>query len=242
MTESVNIRKEIAIGTLRSILNAIPYVGSVLVEFFFETPNRIENQRKERHLLGVIKKLENISEDSIDLDFVKSEDFSDILNIIFKKIILRQASEKAEFFKNLTVASMLKIRSQQSIDWQIRYIEIIAHLNESEMFLLNALNKHPCPSGGSVKGVSTPFGIERKEFELCFDSLISKGLVFDSSLSGMPQHIGSGVGHSPSPRERIDISPLAKATIQFIPEVESIVKKGFEDQWIKKRVNLNKRH
>lgn len=146
--------------------------------------------------------------------------------MIIAKITFKKAAEKAEFFSNLTVATMLKTRSRQSMDWQFRYIEIIADLNESEMRLLSALNNHPSPSGASVTGVSTPFGLNKKEFELCFDSLISKGLVFDASLAGMPHSIGSGVGHPPRPRKRIDISPLAKMTIQFIPEIEGIVKRA----------------
>lgn len=224
MTESIGVLKEIAIGAVKSGLNAISFVGPALVEAFFETPSRIAQKRKEKHFEAVIQKLQTISEDSIDLDFIQSEDFSDLVQHILRKITLKNAAEKAEFFSNLNVACMLKARSKQPFDWQFRYIEIIANLNESEMYLLSALNKHPSPSSASVLGVNTPFGLNKKEFELCFDSLISQGLVFDASLSGMSHTLGSGVGHAPRPREHIDISPLAKMTIQFIPEIEGIVK------------------
>jgi hypothetical protein len=224
MTKSTDIPKEIAIGAVKSVLNAIPYVGPAIVEAFLEIPNRIAQQRKDKHFETVIQKLQTISENSIDLDFLQSEDFSELFQLILRKITFRKAAEKSEFFSNLTVACMLTTRSKQPFNWQIRFIEIIADLNESEMCLLLALNKHLSPSGASVASVSTPFGLDKKEFELCFDSLISKGLVFDASLSGIPQSVGSGVGHMPRPRERIDISPLAKMTIQFIPEIEKIVK------------------
>lgn len=229
MSESTLVLKEIGIGVVKAAINAIPYVGAALTEAIFETPNRIAQQRKENHLNAVIQELQTISGDSIDLDFIQSDDFSDLLQSIFRKITLKNAAEKANFFKNLTVASMLKTRSQQLVDWQFRYIEIIADLNESEMRLLCALNNHRSPSGASVTGVSTPFGLNKREFELCFDSLISKGLVFDASLLGLPNNLGSGVGHTPRPRERIDISPLAKKTIQFISEIEDIVKHAVND-------------
>lgn len=228
MSESSLVLKEIGIGAVKAAMNAIPYVGAALSEAIFEIPNRIAQQRKENHLNAVIQVLQAIGEDSIDLDFIKSEDFSDLLQSILRKITLKNAAEKANFFKNLTVASMLKGRSQQSIDWQFRYIEIIADLNESEMRLLCALNNHKSPSGASVSGVSTPFGLDKREFELCFDSLISKGLVFDASLLGLPNNLGSGVGHTPRPRERIDISPLAKKTIQFIKEIEDVMKNAVD--------------
>lgn len=228
MSESALVLKEIGIGAVKAAMNAIPYVGAALSEAIFEIPNRIAQHRKENHLNAVIQELQAISENSIDLDFIKSEDFSDLLQSILRKITLKNAAEKANFFKNLTVASMLKVRSQQPVDWQFRYIEIIADLNESEMRLLCALNNHRSPSGASVNGVSTPFGLDKREFELCFDSLISKGLVFDASLLGLPNNLGSGVGHNPQPRERIDISPLAKRTIQFISEIEAIVKNAVD--------------
>lgn len=226
MTDSINTTKEICIGAIKGALGAVPYIGSVLNEAFFETPNRIAQKRKEKHIESVIKKLQAINEDVIDINFIKSEDFSDLLQIILKNITLKNAAEKADFFSNLTVSSMLSSRSKQALEWQIRYIEIIAELNESEMHLLSALHNHRNPSGASIVGVSKPFGMEKQTFNLCFDSLISKGLVFDASLSGMPKQLGTGIGNVPSPRERIDISPLAKATIQFIPEVESIIKKA----------------
>lgn len=218
------VATEIAIGIIKSGLNAIPFAGSLLVEAFFETPNRISQKRKEEHLEAVIQKLQPIDENVIDINFLQSENFSDLLQAILQKITLKQATEKAEFFSNLTVSSILKTRSKRPLDWQIRFIEIIASLNENELQLLFDLSKHPHPSQASVRAVSTPFGLEKNIFELCFDSLISKGLVLDASLSDIPQNISRGVGHLPRPRERIDISPLAKAAIQFIPEIEAIVK------------------
>ena len=64
------------------------------------------------------------------------------------------------------------------------------------------------------------------EFQLCFDSLISKGLVYDASLNGLPK---LGVGYNPSPREYIDLSPLGRRIIKFVGEIEELYKSASEE-------------
>jgi len=86
MSETIGIIKEIAIGAAKVGVNAIPYVGPALAEAIFETPSRLAQQRKEKHFEAVIQKLQSVSENSIDLDFIQSEDFCDLLQIILEKI------------------------------------------------------------------------------------------------------------------------------------------------------------
>lgn len=214
-------------GSTLAINMLLPIIGPIINEVA-DFPSRLSRKRKDRYLEAVIKQLEKTNEKLIDKDFIHSDDFIDIIQTIVHKITLRQAAQKAEFFATLSVANMLQVRPHCSLDWQCRFIEIIANLNESEMRLLKALNEHRSPGDASVSGVSTPFGLEKAEFELCFDSLLSQGLVFDASLSGMPAPTHMGIGRTPQPRERINISPLAKKAISFIPEVEKIMKNAMQ--------------
>lgn len=215
------IKKEIATGFVKTLLNGIPYIGPALNEAIFEIPSRIAQQRKEEYIDNFIKKFEKIPENMIDLDYIKSEDFSDLIQHLLNKATLRKAKEQADFFAKLGVANTLKDRPGINVDWQMRFIEILANLNASEIFLLTALYNHRNPSGGSVKSVATPFGLEKTEFQLCFDSLISKSLVYDASLNSLPK---LGVGSNPQPRERIDLSPLGRRIIKFVDEIQYLYK------------------
>lgn len=230
MNKFIDIASEVIESSGKIALNLLMPVAGPIINEAFDIPSRLSQKRKQKHLELSVKKLEKINENLVDHDFIQSEDFIDLIQAILDKISLKQAAEKADFFANLSVANMLKARPQQSVDWQFRFIQIIADLNESEMNLLKALNEHRAPGEASLSGISTPFGLERTEFDLCFDSLISKGLVFDASLKGMPSTTNLGVGRMPRPRERIDISPLAKKTIRFIPEVEMIVKNAMQNE------------
>ena len=214
-------------GSRLAINMLLPIIGPIINEIS-DLPSRLSKKRKDRYFEAVITQLERINENLIDKDFINSDDFVDIIQAIVNQITLRQAAQKAEFFATLSVANMLQTRPHCALDWQCRFIEIIAKLNESEMYLLTALNAHRAPGEASLSGVSTPFGLERTEFELCFDSLISQGLVYDASLLGMPNATHMGIGGTPRPRERINISPLAKKAISFIPEVEQIVKNAMK--------------
>ncbi|HSX38115.1 MAG TPA: hypothetical protein VLE95_04710 [Chlamydiales bacterium] len=218
--------KEAAIGVAKVALGLVPGVGPLLVEAFFETPSRLVQNRRDEYIDAVLKNLAQVQESLIDIDYLKSEDFSDLLQHIARKVMIRKAKERADFFARLSAANALTTRPTASVGWQFQFVEILADLNDSEMYLLLALDKHPSPSGASLSGISPPFGFDNKaEFQLCFDSLLSKGLVYDASLSGLPK---LGVGHNPTPRERIDISPLGKKIIQFTKEVDTIMERALK--------------
>lgn len=157
----------------------------------FDNHSHLSQKRKEKYLELVIKKLENVEEDLIDKEFIQTEDFIDLIQTIMSKISIRQTAEKTEFFANLSIASLLKTRTQEPIDWQIRFIDIIADLNEEEMSYLRALCDHKVIS----------------QSDLCFSSLISKGLVVDMAEQTSAL-----------------MTPLAKKTMDFIIEVQKILK------------------
>ncbi len=57
------------------------------------------------------------------------------------------------------------------------------------------------------------FGVDRERFKICFETLISKGLVFDDSFGRM----------STRPRTFILPTPLAEGLMEFVQGVETRV-------------------
>lgn len=219
--------KEATIGAAKAALcSLIPGIGPFVVEAFIETPGRLAQKRRDEHIDAVLKNLAHVQESLIDIDYLKSEDFADLSQHIARKVMMRKVKERTAFFARLSAANALKTRPTASVDWQFQFVEILADLNDSEMYLLLALDTHPSPAGASLSGISTPHGLDKVEFQLCFDSLLSKGLVYDASLSGLPK---LGVGHNPTPRERINISPLGKKIIQFTKEVDIIMERALKN-------------
>lgn len=117
-----------------------------------------------------------------------------------------------------------------------RYLEVV--IKQLEKTNENLMDKNFIHSDDFIDIIETQ-ATQKAEFELCFDSLLFQGLVFDASLSGMPGPTQMGIVRTPQPRELINISPLAKRAISFIPKVEQILKNAMKKQ-TKNRKNFRK--
>jgi hypothetical protein len=175
-------------------------------------PERVETSRAIEHIKLTLEKLARVQEQYIDYDYLKTDEFANIFLHIKRKVIWVRAKENAQRCAEIAVVNCLVTRPSES--WQHRLIEILADLHESEMKLLRNLETYY--SAGSVVNVTTPYGLEKWEFQLCFDSLVSHGLVYDASFATVGRTLTS---ENVAPRSKIEISPLGRRLMRFIDDM-----------------------
>ena len=130
MTQKVD-GKEIGISLLKSVFSNIPYAGQILSEVFFEYRGR----RKQNRLNKFTELLSEYfsSNAEINLENLKSEDFSDLLEAVLKRVVDTKSEEKLRRFKDILINSI-----SQNIDYDNseRYLDLVKNLSEVEIEIL----------------------------------------------------------------------------------------------------------
>ena len=81
-------KKATKISINKSLLGALPYVGSMLNEIFFERRSRIKQERLNNFIAELSEYLNNYSESDFDPNCINSESFGDIFESIIKRATL----------------------------------------------------------------------------------------------------------------------------------------------------------
>jgi hypothetical protein len=71
--------KEYGLSVLKGVIGAVPYVGTALNEIIFDARSRLKEDRLNSFFAEVAEEVERLSEESIDHDYLKSEEFSDLI-------------------------------------------------------------------------------------------------------------------------------------------------------------------
>lgn len=126
-------KKEIGISVIKSALGAAPYVGTLLNEIVFNYRSRI----KEKRLLEFVKQLEQsiaeLQDNDINYEYLKSDEFSDILEEIFKKISTTSSSEKSARFKKILIGEMT---ATLHTDHKLTFLDITNSITEKQIEIL----------------------------------------------------------------------------------------------------------
>lgn len=215
--------QESGIGVIKGIIGAVPYFGTMLNEALFDIRSRIKQKRLEDFVQNLDQKLEGIDHRLIDRAIIQSDEFSDFIESVIKKILRIKSKQKMDTFSDILASTMI---SKNVNDYGMRdiYISILANLSENEMLILEHLYRYSEAAERNKKegkelemtriDYSQPqqMGVNTDEFKICFETLISKGLVFDDSFGRL----------STKPRSFIMPTQLAVKLIHFIKECKSL--------------------
>ncbi len=152
--------KEIGISAIRSAFSAVPFAGQLLNEVAFEYRGRIKQNR--------LNKFTELLTDffsqnqAIDLENLKTEDFSDLLESVLQRVVRTKSVEKMNRFKDILIT---KIQNPNiETDNAEIYLDLVYSLNEDE---INILNNHQVFDKHFDKDKETLDGLEH-------DLLLSK--------------------------------------------------------------------
>lgn len=126
-------KKEISKTLIKSLFGAVPYIGTMLDEVFFEYRSRVRQERLNQFVEAFKEYIEVIDIGEIDIDNLKSEEFVDVLESILKSVANNRNKSKVEYFKKI-LANQIKQDSYN--DFTETYLDIISKLNEIQIRIL----------------------------------------------------------------------------------------------------------
>ena len=121
--------------------SVIPYIGPILNELFFEFPNRVKQNRVNK-LVNILKrKIERIESQLVTKEYLLTEDFFDISSLVFENSTRIRTEERREALAKLYIISL-----QESIDFDISiyriFVDFIVELKEMQIVILKYVQNY----------------------------------------------------------------------------------------------------
>lgn len=128
-----DINQTTIIAAIRSALGGVPVIGTMLNELVFDGRARLKQERINRFILMIHEYMEGASEVSVDLKYLKSEEFSDLFESIIRRVSVTRSSTKLNRFKQILVG---QIEGKKADDFVETYLELISRLNDDQIKIL----------------------------------------------------------------------------------------------------------
>ena len=220
MTENQSNRvQETIIGLVKSTFGAIPYVGTLLNEVFFDMRTRIKQNRFKNFIYELKIRIERLEEDSIKINTLNTEQFSDLLEITVRNILENRSKEKTQIFADILASSMCDDDIKDIDDREV-FLNVIGNITLPELKILQNLHYYSIKTkefeanGKALHMAALDysrdklFGLKTTAAKIAIEGLISKGLVIDDSMNRMGTR----------PRRFIIPSPLGIGVIGYIEQ------------------------
>lgn len=125
-------KKEAAVSFTKSLFSAIPYVGGVLNEVVFDYRSRIKQERLNSFTELLTEFF--INNPDIDLENLKTEDFSDLFEAVLRRITQTKSKEKHKRFRDILTRHIQN--PDHDIDDSDNYLDLVSSLNEMSIKIL----------------------------------------------------------------------------------------------------------
>ncbi|WCC46232.1 hypothetical protein [Tenacibaculum finnmarkense] len=128
------MKREITETTLRGLIGVIPYAGTLLNEVVFEHRSRIKQNRIEKFILSFSDYLKNFSKLDVDIEHIKSEEFSDIFENLILKVSKNRSEKKLDLFKKILKSEISNPFTKS--DFVEIYLDLIDDLHEKQIEII----------------------------------------------------------------------------------------------------------
>jgi len=130
--------QNISIAILKDIISKLPIVGSVFNEVIFELRSKIKQERLNTFIEELSKYFSNCTENEIDIEYIKSENFSDIFESVFKHVLVSNNKNKIERLKNILIN---QIKYKYIPDHTETFLDLITRIDENAILILNCIRE-----------------------------------------------------------------------------------------------------
>jgi hypothetical protein len=192
-----DIVQEYGLSVLKGAVGAIPFVGTLLNEVAFEARSRLKQRRLEAFFKEIADALAQLSEDKVDRNYLRSEEFSDLFEDVGNRVSQTRDDRKRVYFRNILVKGIL---GQSVPDLSAMFIALLHEITVEELSVLKGYalgvkwlrDKRNAARREGVKrevalmkpvdwSQSTIAGFPALSYREILQSLIRKGLLFDDS-------------------------------------------------------------
>ena len=173
-------------SVVRSLLGAIPSIGTALNEAIFDLRARLKQERLEKFVGYLADSLQTLETDKIDVAYIQSAEFVDFL----EDVLIRAAKVRAEE-KRRKLAAVLAGRLQhaEGTPFDDRFLDLLVYLSDTQVRILaehlRAAEKRENSDSEEDAKHRQPsyYNVSDSEYPLLIQDLMSRGLfVFAGGL------------------------------------------------------------
>jgi len=183
--ESTSKSREYQFGVLKGLIGAIPYIGTMVNEVLFETPNRIQQSRINNTVDILEDKLEKFNTNSIFMDYLKSDDFFDFTRSLFSATLKMKSEEKRKMLVNIYLNS-IKEYADFELSRKRLFLNFITELSIIQIIILKYIehNESKLEEIGTYSkffelfiSIQDKIELNNYEFKYYCNELENKGLI-----------------------------------------------------------------
>jgi len=138
---------------------------------------------------SLASKVENLGKNAIDEKFLRSEDFSDLLEAVFKRAAVTASVKKRECLRDVLINHLT---GQAPSDLQDLFLDLVLEISDKEVQILDAFRTAaltqvspgsvaPAPNTQAFRTASY-YGMDEAQFRFAIQHLIARGLMFDDGI------------------------------------------------------------
>jgi hypothetical protein len=181
--------KEYGLGVLKGAIGAVPFVGTLLNEIAFDARARLKQDRLNSFFVDVAADVRKLSEDALDREHLKSEEFSDLIEDICVRVARTRAAHRRDEFRKLLLDAF---RGKRQPDLGPLFLDLLERITEDELNVLRTFvafddgRREREQNGrkvemGPIDYAAKPWGLDQAATKTVLTALVSKGLAVDIS-------------------------------------------------------------
>lgn len=179
-----------AVTLARSVFAAVPVVGGLLNEVIFDHRGRVKQRRFEEFVAGLEKDLGRVKDSAIDYEYLRSDEFGDLLETTIRRVIQTGTETKRGRFREVLVH---QITAAKPLGYTELYLDLIGELSEKEIEILSAFRhaflrprRDDEPSEQPKQGPfrnAEHYALDVDTFRLALQHLLARGLLYDDGVN-----------------------------------------------------------
>lgn len=130
-------KTEAGVSAIKSLLGAVPFAGTLLSEALFDYRSRIKEKRFKLFVSELSKTLEKLDSTKVDFAYLKTDEFSDILEETIRRAISTSSNEKINRFKMILIGEMT---GSLKSEYKLSFLDITSQLSEIQLIILKQYN------------------------------------------------------------------------------------------------------
>jgi hypothetical protein len=180
---------EYGLGVLKGAIGTVPFVGTLLNEIAFDARARLKQDRLNSFFVEVAADVRKLSEDALDREHLKSEEFSDLIEDICVRVARTRAARRRDDLRKLLLDAF---QGKRQPDLGPLFLDILERITEDELNVLRMFVAHDDGRRereqigrkvemGPIDYAAKPWGLDEAAAKRVLTALISKGLAMDDS-------------------------------------------------------------
>ncbi len=163
MRDRLELEKATAQSTTRSLLNAVPFLGTALTELMFDMRGRIKQDRINKFVSEFHAYLDGVVEADLHIDQIEKEDFGDFFEALLLRVAFNHSEAKRNAFQRLLGN---QLQHPADLDYALLFVDIISNLHEKQIPILERFFRSQLECGMHTRIQAKLTNLRRDYFDM----------------------------------------------------------------------------